>query len=201
MVHSRFTRRVRSARWSNKQVTGATSQVKNYYEVVLIGTSTGGTEALFQVFKALLPDFSLPILVIQHLHPLQDKATIVEFHENCMIPIKEAEEQELIRPGQVYFAPPNYHLLIEDDHTFVFSIDTQVNFARPSIDVLFESAVDVYGKHIIGIILTGANHDGAQGLQLIGNKGGLTIVQDPETAIAPAMPLAAIAATKVNHIL
>lgn len=175
--------------------------MRQHYEMVLIGTSTGGTEALRQIFAALSSDFALPILVAQHLHPLQDKATIVKFHENCTIPIKEAAEQELIRPGQVYFAPSNYHLLIEDDHTFAFSIDAKVNFTRPSIDVLFESAADVYGKHLIGIILTGANHDGARGLQIIGNKGGLTIVQDPETAIAPAMPLAAIAATKVQHIL
>ncbi len=175
--------------------------MRQKYGVVLIGTSTGGTEALRRIFAAISPAFTLPIIVVQHLHPLQDKATIVQFHENCKIPIKVAEEQEHIQPGQVYIAPPNYHLLIEDDHTFALSIDAKVNFARPSIDVLFESAVDVYRHHLIGVILTGANRDGAQGLNSIANKGGLTIVQDPETAIAPVMPLAAIAATKVHHIL
>ena len=175
--------------------------MKRYYEAVVIGASTGGTEAMLQVIEALSQDFPLPIFAVQHLHPLQDKATIVKFHDNCRISVKEAEEKERIRPGQVYLAPPNYHLLIEDDLTFTLSIDAKINFARPSIDVLFESAVDVYGKELIGIILTGANNDGAQGLKLISNQGGLTIVQDPETAIAPAMPLAAIAATKVDYIL
>ena len=175
--------------------------MKNHYEAVVIGASTGGTEAMRQVFAALSPDFPLPIFAVQHLHPLQDKATIIKFHENCTISIKEAEEKEHIRSGQVYLAPPNYHLLIEDDHTFTLTIDGKINFARPSIDVLFESAVDVYGQELIGIILTGANNDGAAGLKLIGSQGGLTIVQDPETAEAPAMPLAAIAATKVDHIL
>ena len=175
--------------------------MKSHYEAVVIGASTGGTEAMLQVFEALSHNFPLPIFAVQHLHPLQDKATIVKYHENCTISIKEAEEKECILPGQVYFAPPNYHLLIEDDLTFTLSIDRKINFARPSIDVLFESAVNVYGKELIGIILTGANNDGAEGLKLIGHQGGLTIVQDPESAVAPAMPLAAIAGTKVDHIL
>ena len=173
----------------------------NQYEVVVIGVSTGGTNTLRRVFTALSPDYALPIVVVQHLHPLQDNATIVKFHENCRIPIKEAEDKERIKSDQVYIAPPNYHLMIEDNYTFTLSVDGKVNFTRPSIDVLFESAVDVYAEHIIGIILSGANNDGAQGLQLIKNKGGLTIVQDPETAVAPAMPLAALATTNVDLIL
>jgi two-component system chemotaxis response regulator CheB len=171
------------------------------YGAVVIGTSTGGTEVLLQILTELSPVFPLPILIVQHLHPSQDKATIIESHENCTIPIKEAEEKERIKPGQVYIAPPNYHLLVEDDHSISLSIDAKVNFARPSIDVLFKSALDVYQQHLIGIVLTGANHDGAQGLYAISHKGGMTIVQDPETAIAPAMPMAAIAATKVQYIL
>ena len=175
--------------------------MNNHYEAVVIGASTGGTEAMRQIFEALSPDFPLPIFAVQHLHPLQDKATIITFNTNCEIAIKEAEEKECIRSGQVYLAPPNYHLLIEDDFTFTFSIDAKINFARPSIDVLFESAVDVYGNKLVGIILTGANNDGAEGMKLICNQGGLTIVQDPETAVAPAMTLAAIAATQVDYIL
>ena len=128
--------------------------MKNHYEAVVIGASTGGTEAMLQIFKTLSPEFPLPIFAVQHLHPLQDKATIVKFNENCTISIKEAEEKECIKPGQVYLAPPNYHLLIEDNHTFTLSVDAKINFSRPSIDVLFESAVDVYGKELIGIILT-----------------------------------------------
>lgn len=175
--------------------------MKNSYQAVVIGTSTGGTEALRQVFEVLPANFPLPIFVAQHLHPLQDKATIVEFHENCRIPIKEVEEKERIRPGQVYLAPPNYHLLIEDDLSLILSIDPKVNFARPSIDVLFESAVDVFNMHLIGMILSGANQDGVQGLKLIAERGGMTIVQDPNSAKVPEMPSAAIAAVKVNYIL
>jgi two-component system chemotaxis response regulator CheB len=175
--------------------------VKTGYEAVVIGASTGGTKALRQVLKALSSDFPLPIFIVQHLHPLQDKATIAKFHENCSIPIKEAEEKESIQPGQVYIAPPNYHLLIEDDYTLTLSVDPRVNFARPSIDVLFESAVDVYGGNLIGIILSGANDDGALGLQYVSSMGGLTIVQNPTTAVSSSMPLAAINCTNVDHIL
>jgi two-component system chemotaxis response regulator CheB len=181
----------------DKELTG----LENAYEAVVIGASTGGTEAMWQIFEVLPADFKLPIFAVQHLHPLQDRATIIKFSNNCNILIKEAEEKELVQPGQVYLAPPNYHLLIEDDYTFTLSIDSKLNYARPSIDVLFESAVDVYEKKLIGIILTGANNDGVHGLQLISRRGGLTIVQDPETAEAPAMPLAAIAATEVDYIL
>ena len=166
-----------------------------------MGTSAGGTEALLQIFAELDSDFTLPIVVVQHLHPLQDEATIVKFHENCRIAIKEAEEKESISAGQVYIAPPNYHLLIEDDFSISISIDAKVNFSRPSIDVLFESAANVYGKYLIGIILTGANKDGATGIKMISALGGMTIVQDPNSAAAQAMPLAAIDAIKVDHIL
>jgi two-component system chemotaxis response regulator CheB len=175
--------------------------VKKGYKAVVIGASTGSTKALRQILEAVSSDFPLPIFTVQHLHPLQDKATIVKFHENCSIPIKEAEEKEFIRPGQVYFAPPNYHLLIEDDFTLTLSVDPKVNFARPSIDVLFESAVDVYGGNLIGIILSGENDDGALGLKYVSSMGGLTIVQDPTTAVASSMPLAAINCTNVDHIL
>jgi two-component system chemotaxis response regulator CheB len=175
--------------------------VSDQYEAIVIGASTGGTEAICRILEALPSDYPLPIFAVQHLHPLQDKATIIGFNEKCGLVIKEAEEKEEIKSGRVYLAPPNYHLLIEDDYTFTFSIDAKINFARPSIDVLFESALDVYGKRLIGIILTGANNDGAKGLRLISNQGGMTIVQDPESAEAPAMPQAAIAGTQVDHVL
>jgi two-component system chemotaxis response regulator CheB len=115
--------------------------------------------------------------------------------------VKEAEEKEPIRTGYVYFAPPNYHLLIEDDLTFALSIDAKVNYSRPSIDVLFESAVHVYGSQVVAIILTGANNDGAQGIRLVKAQGGLAIVQDPQTADSPFMPKAALEATPVDGVL
>ncbi|MDF1512426.1 MAG: chemotaxis protein CheB [Anaerolineae bacterium] len=175
--------------------------MRNGYEIVVVGTSSGGTQVLRQIFKALTPGFSLPICVVQHLYPLQKSATIVKFHENCYLPIKEAEDKEPLVAGRIYVAPANYHLLIEDDRTLALSVDARVNFTRPSIDVLFESAVDVFGTHTIGIILTGANSDGAQGLSRIGKAGGITIVQDPESASAPSLPLSALAVTAVDHIL
>src|SRR5690606_35205527 len=110
----------------------------------------------------------------------------------CFLRVKEADEKEKIKPGCVYIAPPNYHLLIEKNETFSLSIDEKVNYARPSIDVLFDSAAYVYYDQLIGVVMTGANHDGAMGLKKIKENGGMTIVQDPETAISRFMPEAAI---------
>ncbi len=113
----------------------------------------------------------------------------------------EAGEKEELRPGKVYLAPANYHLLVEDDRTLSLSVDERVNFARPSVDVLFETASDAFGSRLVGIILTGANRDGSMGLKKIRQNGGLTLVQAPETAFADGMPRAAIAACAADHIL
>ena len=121
--------------------------------------------------------------------------------ESCKSRVKQADEKEKIVPAMIYIAPPNYHLLVEDDRTFSLSVDELVNFSRPSIDVLFESAADAYGKRLIGIILTGANSDGSNGLKKIKECGGMAIVQDPESSEADTMPRAAIKATKVDYVL
>ena len=115
--------------------------------------------------------------------------------------IKEAEEKENIQSGTIYFAPPNYHLLIEEDRSISLSNEEKVNYSRPSIDVLFESASDVYKSELIGIILTGANDDGAKGISCIESNGGLTIAQDPATAKYPIMPRSAIDTESVDYIL
>ena len=115
--------------------------------------------------------------------------------------IKEADEKEKIEPGTIYISPANYHLMVGNDKCFELSIDERVNFARPSIDVLFESAAGVYKDALIGIVLTGSNNDGANGLKKIKDNGGLAIAQDPDTADAGYMPAAAIAATQVDYIL
>lgn len=171
------------------------------YQVVVIGASAGGVAAITELLSTLSASYSLPTIIVQHLHPLQDITFVKYLDHESVLTIKEADEKETIKAGHAYFAPPNYHLLIEDDRTFSLSIDERVNYARPSIDVLFESAADVYGEKVIGVILTGANNDGAQGLRSIKECGGLTIVQDPETAEAPVMPRAAIAATQADHVL
>lgn len=171
------------------------------YGVIVMGVSAGSTAALRQLLPVFPTNYPLPIIVVQHLHPTQKNTLLVHFDNLCPLTVKEADEKEAIRPGHIYFAPPNYHLLIERDRTFALSIDEKVNYSRPSIDVLFESAADVYGAGVIGVVLTGANNDGSAGLQVIKAHGGLTLVQDPATAEVPYMPQAAIAAIQVDHIL
>jgi len=171
------------------------------YEAVVVGASSGGNAALTEILSALPKDFPLPVVIAQHLHHLQDQDFFSYYNKICLLPVSIADEKETIKPGHIYFAPPNYHLLIEKDKTFSLSIDERVNFSRPSIDVMFESAVDAYCPGLVGVILTGANTDGAQGLKLIKENNGLTIVQDPSTATSDYMPRAAIAAVNVDHVL
>lgn len=171
------------------------------YRAVVIGASAGGIHAIKAIIMALPGNFHLPIIIVQHISPLSDNYWITLMDSLSALTVKEADEKEKIRKGTIYITPPNYHLLIERDETFSLSIDPKVNYARPSIDVLFESAADVYKDHLIGVILTGANSDGANGLRRIKEYGGLAIVQDPATAESASMPAAAIAATQVDYIL
>lgn len=171
------------------------------FEAVVIGSSAGGIKALSSVLSALPSEFPLPIIIVQHLHPNSDSYLARILEQKCGLKVKQADEKEKIEKGVVYLAPPNYHLLIEEDRTFSLSVEGHVNFARPSVDVLFESAVYAYRNQLIGIILTGANHDGSQGVKKIKRNGGYLIVQDPDTAEADAMPKAAIAATPVDKVL
>ncbi|EDN65917.1 response regulator receiver modulated CheB methylesterase [Beggiatoa sp. PS] len=171
------------------------------FEAVVIGSSAGGIRALSTVLAALPSEFPLPIIIVQHLHPHSDSYLARILESKCQLKVKQADEKETIADGVVYISPPNYHLLIEEDRSFSLSIERQVNFARPSVDVLFESAVYAYRDRLIGIILTGANNDGHQGVKNIKQIGGYVMVQDPKTAEANAMPKAAIAATNVDKIL
>ncbi|MBF0317077.1 MAG: chemotaxis protein CheB [Nitrospirae bacterium] len=171
------------------------------YEAVVIGASAGGTSALREILPSLPEGFSLPVVVVQHLHPSSRDDMPALYKDSCRLRVKQADEKEAIVSGCVYFAPANYHLLIEDDRTFSLSVDAPVNFSRPSIDVLFESAADVYGSALIGVVLTGANNDGSLGLRKIKAAGATVIVQDPDTAECSSMPAAAIAATSVDYIL
>lgn len=160
---------------------------------VVIGASAGALEALSVLLPALPADYPLPILVVVHIPP--DKRSVLAelFRAKTKLVVLEAEDKEPIRPGAVYFAPPNYHLLVETDQSLSISTDEPVLFSRPSIDVLFESAADVFGPALAAVILTGANHDGAAGLKAVADAGGKAIVQDPSAAFAPAMPEAALA--------
>jgi two-component system, chemotaxis family, protein-glutamate methylesterase/glutaminase len=171
------------------------------YEAVVIGTSAGGLKALRTLLIPLPASFRLPVMVVQHISASSDGFWIEMLNNACPLTVKEADEKEAIRPGHVYIAPPNYHLLVEDNRVFSLSTDWRVNYARPSIDVLFESAAMAYRSKLIGIVMTGSNNDGANGLKAIKEAGGLTIAQDPATAEAAYMPECAIAATRVDHIL
>jgi two-component system, chemotaxis family, protein-glutamate methylesterase/glutaminase len=171
------------------------------YEAIVIGVSSGGLKALKLIFSSLPSDFAVPVIVVQHIGPRSENGWINLLIDNCAIPIKEADEKESVATGNIYIAPSNYHLLIEKDKTFSLTIDERVNFARPSIDVLFESAAEAYKEKLIGIILTGANSDGTEGVRRIKEYGGLVIVQDPATAESSYMPASAISAIKPDHIL
>lgn len=169
------------------------------YRAVVLGVSAGGFEALTTILSRLPASLPVPIVVVQHLGAGGGRYSVQHLDGCCPLRVKEAEAMEAVRPGTVYFAPPDYHLLIEDDETISLSVEEKVNFARPAVDVLFESAADVYGRRLIGIVLTGGNHDGARGASVIKARGGTVIVQDPATAQAPAMPEAALAATAVDY--
>jgi len=171
------------------------------YEAIVIGLSSGGMNALKIMFSLLPADFKTPIIIVQHISPRSENQWISLLNDKSNLLIKEADEKEKIEPGIVYIAPPNYHLLVEKDKTFTLTVEERVNYARPSIDVLFESAAEAYKSKLIGVILTGSNNDGTNGLKRIQEFGGLTIVQDPRTAESAFMPASAIAAIKPEYIL
>ncbi len=166
-----------------------------------MGVSAGGMHALKTILPALPRDFPLPVAIVQHLDAQSDDFLVEHLRRVSSIPVKEAEDKEDISPGTAYMAPAGYHLLIEPDKSFSLSMDDKVNFSRPSIDLLFESAADAFGPALIGVVLTGANADGARGLKAIKRMGGLAIVQAPKTAEAQYMPRAALEATPVDHIV
>ncbi len=171
------------------------------YEAVVIGASAGGVEALSKLLPLLHPRLPMPIIVVQHMSTRSDHYLTQYLDRICQLSVKEADEKEIISPGFIYFAPSNYHLLIEMDRTFSLAVDERVSFSRPSIDVLFETAADVYGRSLIGMILTGANSDGSRGIHKIKQYGGLAVVQDPLEAEIDKMPKSAIQSTEVDYIL
>ena len=174
---------------------------KKYLKPVVIGASAGGVQAVGTLLSLLPADLQMPLVIVQHIHPAEDDGLPQIFAQRCPLAIKNAEDKEEIRFGTVYFAPADYHLLIEMAGTFALSVDEKVNYARPSVDVLFESAAHVYQSQLLAIVLTGANNDGAAGIRLIKKCGGTTIAQDPSTALFPAMPQAAIDTGAIDKVL
>ncbi|THU39253.1 chemotaxis protein CheB [Niastella caeni] len=171
------------------------------FDAIVIGASAGGLYAMINIFKQLPANYPIPIIVVQHRS--KDERSLLEevLQQKCSVCIKQADEKEVIAGGCVYFAPPDYHLLVENDGTFSLSFDPPVNYSRPSIDVLFETAADVFKERLLAIILTGANADGARGMKKIRKLGGTTIAQQPDTADYPEMPKAAINTGAIQHIL
>ncbi len=171
------------------------------FKIVVIGVSAGGTDALCKILGTLPASFPLPVVIVQHLHPDQNGYMIEHLNKIWRMNVEEAIDKTVIKKANIYFAPSDYHLLIEDENTFALSLDEKVCYSRPSIDVLFKSAADVYGEAILAIILTGANSDGTEGIKYIKKKGGMTIAQDPEDAYSPIMPQSAIDTGKIDKIL
>lgn len=169
-------------------------------EIVVIGASLGGPQAIKAILSGLPSSFPLPIVVVQHRGISSNTALMYFLTRSCALPIAEPEDKEPIVYGKLYLAPADYHLLIED-RSFALSIDEPLHYNRPSIDVLFDSAADAYGQRALGVLLTGSNCDGAAGLANIKRHGGVTVAQDPATAEAPEMPTAAIAAKAVDETL
>jgi len=167
----------------------------------VIGASAGGLSALTLILEGLPADYRLPVLLVQHRS--KDERGLLEevLQDKCSVRVTQANEKEKISGGTVYVAPPDYHLLVEGDMTISLTADDKVNYSRPSIDVLFETAADAYRERLVGIVLTGANSDGRHGIEMIRSFNGLTIAQDPKEAEFPAMPRAAIESGAVKSIL
>lgn len=170
------------------------------YEIVVVGTSWGGLHALRTLVGALPGDFAVPLVLVQHRHRESSQILASLLQERTPLRVCEVEDKAPIEPGRVYVAPADYHLLIERG-TFSLSTDEPVRFSRPSIDVTFQSAADSYAEHTIGIVLTGANADGAIGLRRIVDRGGVAVVQDPTTAESATMPSAALRAVPTARVL
>ncbi|GAB1418322.1 chemotaxis protein CheB [Bacteroidales bacterium] len=168
---------------------------------VVIGTSAGGLKALKSIVEALPADFDLPVFIVQHLNPQSGGFLPSYLSQFTQLRVKEAEPNETVVNGTVYIAPANYHLLIEKDKKLSLTVDEKVNFSRPSIDILFESAAEVYLEQLLGILLTGANNDGSKGIIRIHQLGGITIAQHPASAEVKAMPQSAIETGAVNWVL
>lgn len=162
------------------------------FDAIVIGASAGGVDALSVLLPALSLQLSASVFIVLHVPRDRPSLLVDVFSRRCVLRVREALDKETPQPATIYFAPPDYHLLIDAGPQLALSVDAPVHYSRPSIDVLFESAADIYRERLLGIILTGANDDGASGLQAVRRAGGAAIVQTPQSAQMSAMPAAAI---------
>jgi two-component system chemotaxis response regulator CheB len=172
-------------------------------ELIVVGTSLGGFNALTTLLSGLHARLSVPVVIVQHRGSGMDGTLTLASLLGDRSPLRvfDAEDKMMLEPGHAYLAPADYHVLIEARNVVALSTDSPVRSARPSIDVLFESAAQVYGKAVVGVILTGASADGADGLRAIKARGGLAVIEDPASAESPTMPAAALAATPTAAVL
>jgi two-component system chemotaxis response regulator CheB len=161
---------------------------------VVIGASAGALEALSEILPALPANYGRAVMVVVHQPPDRESILVELLNSKCRLEVREAEDKEPITAGTVYLAPPDYHLLVETDRRLSLSSEEPVNYSRPSIDLLFMTAADAYQSELIGVILTGANQDGAEGLRAVQLAGGLALVQRPDQAVSAEMPQAALVA-------
>ncbi|NML35620.1 chemotaxis protein CheB [Chitinophaga sp. G-6-1-13] len=169
--------------------------------VVLIGGSAGGLQAILTLLPGLSVRLDAAVIIVLHRQNSTDSVLAELLAVKTSLPVREAEEKEVLLPGTIYIAPGDYHLLVETDHTLSLDYSEKVNFSRPSIDVTFTSAAGVFGPKTMAVLLSGANGDGVEGLADVHEAGGITIVQDPDTAIVDFMPRHAIQAVPVDHVL
>jgi two-component system chemotaxis response regulator CheB len=194
-------------RWSNTTASMMVERrraprvpVAREFSLVVIGCSLGGMKALQMILESLPSTFCVPIAIVQHRYRTSSEGLPAFLRKHSKLPVVDADDKQWIRKGHVYLAPANYHLLIEHGELSL-SVDEAVAYSRPSVDVLFESAAEAYREKVIGVVLTGANSDGARGAAAIKQRGGFVVVQDPKTAEAPSMPQSAIDAARVDRIL
>lgn len=174
---------------------------ESHAKAIVIGGSSGAIDALGVILPALPRDLFVPLAIVLHVPPSKPNGLVDLFRTTTPLTVKEAEDKEPLAPGTVYFACPSYHLLVERGGYFSLSVDEPVHFSRPAIDVLFESAADAYGQALAGVLLSGANEDGARGLSRILAAGGTTVVQDPNTASARQMPESALRDGAAHRVL
>jgi two-component system chemotaxis response regulator CheB len=179
----------------------ATNSLAGRIDAIVIGASAGGIEALMRLLPVLPASFKPPIFIVLHLPRDRPSVLAALFDRKCLLTVREAEDKELVRPGTVYFAPPDYHLLIDQGPQLSLSSDELVHFSRPSIDVLFESAADLYGRRLLGIVLSGANEDGAAGLAAVHDAGGVSIIQQPDSAQVKQMVVSALMRNPASLVL
>ncbi len=170
-------------------------------DAAVIGASAGGVEVLSALLPRLPVLCRVSFLIVIHIPRERPSLLPQVFASRCLLPVREAEDKEPVAPGTVYFAPADYHLLVDRGPALALSGDEPVHFSRPSIDVLFESAADIYGERLLGVLLTGSSQDGAQGLAAISRAGGRTVVQDPASAAVPVLPEAALRPASVDAVL